>query len=175
MTQQTLDPFDAPSKVPTVTFDKMPVGTTYELEVLAPADKAQGKDFETGEPAVWKNNDGSTSPKYSAVLRVKVLDAGGNPNMAVGQERAIWATIPSAMFAALQEAKAKAGASFDAGGKLTVRYSGDKPNEKNPRLNPAKQYQARYVPGAPAPKADPFASTSSQAPAAAPWDDTPPF
>lgn len=164
MTAPLIDPFDAPSKVPTVTFDKMPIGTTYRLRVLGPAEKAQGKDFESGEPAVWKNTDGSTSPKYSAVLKVKVLDNGGNDRMAVGEDRAIWATIPSAMFAALQDAKKAAGATFEDGGELVVRYSGDKPNEKNPRLNPAKQYQAKYTPGAPPAPADPFASGSDEAP-----------
>jgi hypothetical protein len=168
MTAQTVDPFAAPARVPTVTFDQAPVGTTYKLRTLGPAEKVQGKDFETGEPAVWKNKDGSTSPKYSAVVRVEVVDGAGR--MPDGEERAIWAVIPSAMFAALQDALAKAGKGvrFAEGGELVVRYSGDKPNEKNPRLNPAKQYQAKYTPPVAAAAPDPFGGSGTT-------DDQPPW
>lgn len=149
------DPFAGGESVPALSFKDAAVGTTHEGVVTAPAELVQGKDFETGEPAVWKNKDGSTSPKYSVVLRLEVD----------GEERSLWAVKPSAMFAALKDAQTKAGKPFEVGGKIAVRYTGDKPNEKNPRLNAAKQYAVKYdPPAAPAPK-DAFAG----------GDDSPPW
>ena len=159
MTAPTTDPFATHDKVPTVSFADAKVGTTYTMKVRGPADKVHGNDFETGAKAVWKNDDGTTSPKYSAVVPVTMED---------GEDRSVWAVIPSAMFAAMQDGLKAAGKGvfFAEGGTLIIRYTGDKPNANNPRLNPAKQYQAKYTPPAAAPtSADPFAGG-----AAAPWD-----
>jgi hypothetical protein len=162
-----IDPFETAEKVPAVTFKDKPIGTSYTMTVRGGAEKVQGRDFETGEMAVWKNKDGSTPPKYSAVIPVTMED---------GEDRALWAVIPSAMFAALQEARKNAGGvSFAKGGKLVVQYYDDKPNEKNPRLNPAKQYRAKYDPPGGGP--DPFTSAgaSSSAAPTAQVDDSPPW
>jgi hypothetical protein len=158
----SVDPFEAAERVPAVTFKDKPKSTSYTVTVRGNAEKVQGRDFETGELAVWKNKDGSTSPKYSAVIPVTMED---------GEDRALWAVIPSAMFAALQEARKQAGNKpFEKGGKLTVQYYDDKPNEKNPRLNPAKQYRARYEPPAPADVfADVGASSNSAGSDDPPW------
>lgn len=157
-TAQQVDPFAGGESTPALSFKDAPIGHTYEGVVTAPAELVQGKDFETGEPAVWKNKDGSTSPKYSVVLGVKLNS---------GEERSLWAVKPSAMFAALKEAQAKAGKPFEVGGKIAVRYTGDKPNEKNPRLNAAKQYAVKYEPPAPA---DVFAGSDAPWPTEQPVD-----
>lgn len=154
MTSPTVtDPFAGGESVPALSFKDAPIGKTYEGIITAAPELVQGKDFETGEPAVWKNKDGSTSPKYSVVINLKVD----------GEDRSLWAVKPSAMFAALKAAAQKAGKPFEVGGKLAVRYTGDKPNEKNPRLNAAKQYECRYEPPA-AP--DVFGGSDSDTP---PW------
>jgi hypothetical protein len=147
----TTDPFAGGDSVPSLSFRDKPVGHTYEGTITSAPELVQGKDFETGEPAVWKNKDGSTSPKMSVVMRLEVD----------GEQRSLWAVKPSAMFAALKEAQQKAGKPFEVGGAIAVRYTGDKPNEKNPRLNAAKQYAVKYTP--PSPK-DAFGS-----------DDNPPW
>jgi hypothetical protein len=141
------DPFAERDSVPSLSFKDKPIGHTYEGIIASAPELVQGTDFETGEPAVWKNKDGSTSPKMSVVMRLEVD----------GEQRSLWAVKPSAMFAALKEAQQKAGKPFEVGGKIAVRYTGDKPNEKNPRLNAAKQYAVKYEP--PAPK-DAFADDS---------------
>lgn len=163
-----IDPFEAAERVPAVTFKDAPIGTSYTMTVRGGAEKVQGRDFESGELAVWQNKDGSTSPKYSAVIPVTMPD---------GEDRALWAVIPSAMFAALQEARKQAGnVPFEKGGTLVVQYHADKPNEKNPRLNPAKQYRAKYTPPAGGPASDPFsAPTAAAPPAPAASDDSPPW
>lgn len=149
------DPFAGGDSVPAVSFKDAPIGTTHEGVITAPAELVQGNDFETGEKAVWKNKDGSTSPKMSVVIK---LDIGG-------EERSLWAVKPSAMFAALKAAQQEAGKPFEIGGKLAIRYTGDKPNEKNPRLNAAKQYAVKYSP--PPPK-DAFADAPAGG-AEPPW------
>lgn len=147
----TADPFAGGESVPSLSFKDAKVGHTYEGVVISTPELVQGKDFETGEPAVWKNKDGSTSPKMSVVMQIRLNS---------GEERSLWAVKPSAMFAALKEAQQKAGKPFEVGGKIAVRYTGDKPNEKNPRLNAAKQYAVKYEPPAPA---DAFADTATTA------------
>ena len=140
-TAQDVDPFEGGTSVPSLSFKDAPVGTTYTGTITEAASLVQSRDYETGEPAFW--DDARTQPKMSAVLRLEVD----------GEERSLWAQKPSAMFAALAEAQKAAGSRFEVGGTLAVKYTGDKPNAKNPRLNPAKQYAARYTPPKPA---DPF-------------------
>lgn len=135
------DPFAGGESTPSLSFKDAPIGHTYTGVITSAPELVQGKDFETGEPAVWKNKDGSTSPKYSVVMGIRLDD---------GEERSLWAVKPSAMFAALKTAQQQAGKPFEPGGKIAVRYTGDKPNEKNPRLNAAKQYAVKYDPPPPA-------------------------
>ena len=158
----TTDPFAGGESTPSLSFKDAAVGHTYTGTITSAPELVQGKDFETGEPAVWKNKDGSTSPKYSVVMGI-ALDTG--------EERSLWAVKPSAMFAALKAAQQQAGKPFEVGGKIAVRYTGDKPNEKNPRLNAAKQYAVKYEPPAPA---DVFAGSGDSTTQNG-WDDTPPF
>ena len=142
-----VDPFEQPDKAKSISWKGAPIGATITGTVEGPAAKVQAKDFETGEPAKWPDGN----PKYSAVVNFTVD----------GELRSLWAIIPSALFKALADAQSAAGKKFDKGGKLTVRYTGDKPNEKNPRLAPAKQFAAKYEPPT---ESDPWAT-----------DDEPPF
>lgn len=143
------DPFASVSR-PAVSFKDSKIGDTVTLIVSDPASKVHSRDFETGEPAYW--DDARTQAKYSAVVN-GTID---------GEEKALWAQMPSALFAAIAEAQKQAGQKIDAGGTLRIKYIGDKPNSKNARLKPAKQFAAIYEP----PVADAFA---------APDDDEPPF
>jgi hypothetical protein len=131
MTTPYNDPF-ASTGAPSVSFDKAPVGTTYTGTVLELPAMVQARDFETGNPATWPDGN----PKMTVVTKLSVD----------GEERSLWAPKPSAMFAAIADAQKAAGAALAIGGTLTVTYVGDKPNATNPRLNPAKQYQAVYQP-----------------------------
>jgi len=127
-----VDPFEGGSKTAAVSFKDSRPGDSVTLIITKLPELVQSRDFETGQPAVW--DDGN--PKMSAVVT-------GTIN---GEEKAVWASKPSAMFAAVAEAQRVAGAKLAPGGTLTITYSGDKPNEKNPRLNAAKQYTATYSP-----------------------------
>jgi len=104
----------------------------------------QSRDFDTGQPAFFPDNN----PKMSVVTKIV---------MATGEERGLWAAKPSAMFAAIAEAQKAAGALIAVGGTLTITFTGEKPNATNPRLNAQKLYAVSYVP--------PNAFEAQQAPA----------
>ena len=167
---QTIDPFAGGTSTPSVSWKDAPVGTTVEGLIIEAPELVQSRDFETGEPAFWPVKPGqSPNPKMAAVIKISID----------GDERAIWAVKPSAMFAAIADAIKKAGTGLAVGGTLAVRYTGDKPNA-NPRLNAAKQYAARYTPPSAPPAADPFDAAPAAAPAAPAtdskgWDPQPPF
>lgn len=155
-----VDPFAGADKVPSLSFDKAEIGTTYNGTITEGPKLVQSRDFKTGQPAVWENKDGSTSPKMAVVLRMKVDEFADSEE----PERAVWATKPSALFAALHEAQKTAGDGvMKTGGRLAIRYTGDKPAKGGSNLNPAKQYAAKYTPPAPA---DPLASED-------PWASAP--
>jgi hypothetical protein len=135
-------------KRPAVSFKDTAIGEVVTMLVAEPASKVHSRDYESGEPAYW--DDARTQPKYAAVVNGSID----------GEDVSLWAQMPSALFAAIADAQVKAGQKIDTGGTLRVKYTGDKPNSKNPRLKPAKQFAAEYVP----PVADAFAA-----------DDEPPF
>lgn len=139
------DPF-AHEKRPSVSFNGAAVGTTRTIKVTSHAQLKQSRDFETGEPAFWPDGN----PKMSAIIE-GTLD---------GEAVALWAAKPSAMFTAIAEAQRTAGEQIAPGGTLIVTYTGDKPHEKNPRLNPAKQYRVKYVPPT---ATDPFVTGDTSA------------
>lgn len=124
------DPFGGTS-VPSLSFKDKPVGTEYTGTVTEAPTLVQSRDYETGDLASWPDGN----PKMSAVLKLDID----------GEERSVWAQKPSALFAAFAAAQKAAGAQIAVGGKLTIKYIGDKPNAKNPRLNPAKQYSVTYT------------------------------
>lgn len=132
MSEHFDDPFATRESAPALSFRDKPVGTTYTGTVTDRPTLVQSRDFETGERATWPDGN----PKMSVVTQLDVN----------GDKVALWAPKPSAMFAAIAAAQQDAGARIDVGGTLSVTYSGDKPNEKNPRLNPQKQYRVTYQP-----------------------------
>jgi len=146
------DPFAGGESKASLSFDAAEVGATYSGVVTDPAELVQGKKFGTDLPAVWENKDGTTSPKMSVVIGLKVD----------GEDRALWAVKPSAMFAALKDAQIKNGKPFEVGGTLTVRYTGSEPSSQK-GMHPKKLYAVKYE--APAPK-DAFADAGSDSP---PW------
>lgn len=150
------DPFAGGGSRPSVTFKDAPVGTTYTGTVTEAPQFVQARDFESGLPALWPDG----KPKMTVVTSIAID----------GEERSLWAPKPSAMFRAIQEAQLAAGAKIAVGGTLTVTFTGEKPNEKNPRLNPQKLYSVSYV----AP--DAFAAAPAQQAAPAPaqgWTASP--
>lgn len=153
MTEQYEDPFATTESLPALSFKDKPIGTSYTGRVLDRPKLVQSRDFETGERATWPDGN----PKMSVVTQLEVN----------GEKCSLWAAKPSAMFAAVAAAQQEAGTTITVGGTLTVTYVGDKPNEKNPRLNPQKQYAVKYAP--------PNAFETSQTSPQQQMSDEPPF
>ena len=160
-----IDPFGGSEKTPSLSFKDKAPGTVVEGVVTQTPELIQGRDFETGEPAAWKDGN----PKMVAVLRILVDD----------EELSVWAPKPSALFAAIAAAQ-RATKRIELGGSIAIKYTGDKPND-NPRLNAARQYAVRYTPPV---ARDPFTevipataftSVTATTPPANGWDQTPPF
>jgi hypothetical protein len=143
----TEDPFNY-DRIPSLSWKDLPVGSTFALEVLEPAKSLQTTDFETQQPAFWDAEQ--TRPKMAAVVNVRVLDGPHS----VGEERSIWAQIPSNLFIAIRDAQKAAELKLAPGGTLYLRFTGTKPHE-NARFSPIKQYEAKYMPPA-TPVPDPF-------------------
>lgn len=146
------DPFSGGEKVPSLSWRDLPVGSTFTLEILEEAKALQSRDYETNEPAFWDPEH--KRPVMSAVLNVCV-QAGPH---SVGEERSIWAQIPSNLFVALKEAQKVAEAKFAPGGILHLKFAGTVPHE-NKKYSPIKQYQAKYEPPV---AVDPFAPTAPE-------------
>jgi hypothetical protein len=147
-------PYDDPLSVesaPSLSFRDAAVGTMYRGTIVRRPELVQSRDFESGLPKTWPDGN----PVMSVVI---VLDVQG-------EERSIWAQKPSAMFRALVEAQKEAGGKPMAeGGILDVKFVGEEPNKKNPKLNAQKLYKARYTPPTPT---DAFADTPATPPAPA--------
>lgn len=133
------DPFAGGEKRPSLSFKDAKIGTSYTGTVIEGPKEVQSRDFETGQPAFWDKE--GTQPKKSVVIGLLVD----------GEERSLWAQKPSAMFTALKEAKGKN--QIEVGGTLAVKFSGETPNAKNPKLDAQKLYVAKYTPPV---EADPF-------------------
>ena len=175
MTAPLTDPFAGGTSVASLSFKDAPIGTVHEGTIVEPPELVQSRNFDSGDPDYWPAKAGETpSPKMAAVIKIALAD---------GEERAIWAVKPSAMFAAIADAIKHAGKKLEVGGTLAVKYTGDKPNS-DPRKYAAKQYACRYTPPT---IADPFTATPAPAATAAPieykpipsaaqgWDSAPPF
>lgn len=158
------DPFAGGDKLPSVTFKDATIGTSYQLKVTKAPELVQARDYETGNPAFWP--DGGA--KMTVVTTVV--------DLATGEEKNLWAAKPSAMFRAIGDAQKAAGAQIKVGDTLTVTFTGEKPNEKNPRLNPQKLYSVTLATGdafadqppTPTPAAPAAAAPAAAAPAAPP-------
>lgn len=129
---QPADPFAGGTSVPSISFRDMPIGTTYAGTVTEAPQIMQARDFDSGQPAFFPDGN----PKQTVVTKIALEPTG--------EERSLWAPKPSAMFAAIAAAQKDAGTQITVGGHLTVTFSGEKPNEKNPRLNKQKLYTVIY-------------------------------
>jgi hypothetical protein len=147
------DPFYGGEKIPSLSWRNLPHGSTFRLEILEEARLLQSRDFETQELAWWDKE--KTRPILSAVVNVQVLDGPHS----VGEKRSIWAQKPSNMFMALLEAQKTVGQKFLPGGLLQLKFTGEE-KHKDPRMNPIKQYAAKYTPPA---QPDPFSETTTPA------------
>lgn len=161
---QNADPFAGGESKESVSFKDMPVGTSYTLKVTEAPQLVQATDYESRQPAFWPDGN----PKMTVVT--------GVVDTATGEEKNLWAAKPSALFRAIGDAQKASGAQIKVGDTLVVTFSGEKPNEKNPRLNPQKLYTVQHTAGdafaeqAPQVAPQPAAQTVQQAaqPAAAP-------
>lgn len=152
------DPFSGGEKIPSLSWNQLPVGSTFTCEILEPAKLLQSSEFGTNSLKFWDGE--KTRPIMCAVLNVKVL----NGPHSRGENRSIWAQIPSNLFVVLKEAQQAAECKFLPGGLLHVRFIGEQPHEKK-GFNPIKQYQAKYEPPVQSSTPDPFvngAPTSQQ-------------
>lgn len=127
--------------VPWFSFKKL--GTSYTGTVTSFTAR-QSRDFETGEFAWWDSE--KTQPKEEVVVTMQtdLLDPEVD-----GDTGARQLVVPkgSARMQALRAAIRTSGASgIEAGGVITITYTSDKPNTKNPRLNPIKQFEVVYEP-----------------------------
>jgi hypothetical protein len=150
------DPFYGGEKIPSLSWKDLPTGSVFTLTVTEAAKSLQSRNYESGDLDFW--DDAKQQPKMAAVVNVLVV-AGPH---SVGEERSIWAQIPSNLFVALKEAQKTAGARLLPGGTLHLRLAGEKPHD-NKRFNPIKQYEAKYVPPADGGAPDPFAQPNAAA------------
>lgn len=109
------------------------VGDTAKGIVLG-AQNQQVTDIKTNEPLFY--NDGN--PRTQLVVTLRLDD---------GNETRVFCK-PAAK-EAIREAVKSAGASFEVGGRLAVKYTGDEPS-KQAGMSPRKLFSAQYA--APAPQ-----------------------
>lgn len=149
-----VDPFATTDKAPSLSFKNAPVGTTYTGTVTADPKLVQSRDYKTGEPAFWPAKPGETpNPKMSVVINLTVD----------GEPRSLWATKPSAMFAALADAQRESGIKIGPGVKLSVRFTGEKELEDK-KKEPQKLYAVKLEAAPPEPAADPFVTGDTEPP-----------
>lgn len=125
--------------------------------ITRPYREAQVTKYGTAEPDFWPDG----SPKMQAIVDLQTdqredSDDDGVRTLYIASTR---------QRRAISEAIKRAGApDLQAGGTLTLRYTGNDPKSKNPQ-NPAKLYAAEYVapakaPGSLAPQAEPVAAAA---------------
>lgn len=125
------DPFEE-SGAPSLSFDKVPVGTTRYIDVTATPSVQQQRDFQTGQPAVWDNGD----PKMAVVI------VGTDEN---GDASSIWCPKTGkagSKYVAIREAQRAAGVKITAGCRVYLTYTGDEPSD-NKRFSDRKLWSAR--------------------------------
>lgn len=139
-------------------------GTSHTGKVSrAPYEKQQTK-FGTQDPDYWPNGD----PKMQIVVELDTDERDPNESNDDGA-RTLYVSS-GVMKRAIADAMLKAGADdIEVGGILTVTYTGNDPQSKNP-ANPKKLYEAAYQKPVPplaqaAPQQAPAAATQQAAPA----------
>jgi hypothetical protein len=129
------DPFEAPERRPAYSWKGATIGTILDGIVVEAPREIQARDYESGEPAFW--DKAGTQPKMTVIVGLKLRD---------GSEYTLWCPKPSAIFAAVAQAQKDAGERINEGGRLRVKYTGEKKNPDKPKLNPQKQFAAKYDP-----------------------------
>lgn len=160
-TDPDVDPLADAEKIPAVSFNNAPFGTTVTGTVVEGPQLVQSRDFDTGELKTFDNGD----PMWDVVVKLTVTSGNG-----AGEVRGLWAKKwrkPGSLFTALAEAQKAAGKRIEPGGVLTVTFTGEEPNERNPKLHPRKLYTATYEPPAPGTTGDPLGEAKAS--------DKPPF
>lgn len=132
-TTPAADPFAGAESFPSLSFKDKPVGTSYTGTVTSEPSLVQSRNFDSRQPEFW--SDGN--PKMTVATNLR-LDSG--------EEVCLWASKPSAMFRAIADAAKNAGTKVSTGGRLTVTFSGEKPDPAKPHLNPQKLYTVTYQP-----------------------------
>lgn len=122
----------------TAAFDKnTPIGTTVQ-GTITDADVRQTTDFDTGKPETW--DDGTPKQQLRIVVQTDQRTSADDDG-----KRAIYVKWWGEQRLALLAAIDKAGDDdVQIGGQFWARFSGTKPNEKNPRLNDIKLYEYAY-------------------------------
>jgi hypothetical protein len=117
-------------------------GVTYTGKVMSFTAR-QSRDFESGDLAWWDKEQ--TQPKEEVVITLQTDLFDPEVDGDTGARQLV---VPkgSARMAAVRSAIRSAGASgIEVGGTITITYTGDKPNTKNPKLNGIKQFDVTYV------------------------------
>ncbi|MBV9169752.1 MAG: hypothetical protein JOZ81_06690 [Chloroflexi bacterium] len=155
MTQPDYDPLAPPERTPAVSFRDAVPGTVRQLRVTEFATTAQSRDFQSGQPKFYPDGN----PVKSVVIK------GCDEN---GEMRALWAQIPSGMYAALVAAQQALGRRISPGDVLRITFTHTTPNQKDPKLNPQKQYRVEVTAD------DPLAGTPvGQGQYVSPWNEPP--
>ncbi|AER26360.1 hypothetical protein FIONNBHARTH_69 [Mycobacterium phage Fionnbharth] len=129
------------SGVPSAKFNA--IGDTVGGKIVAEPTIEQQRDYDTGAPLVY--DDGN--PRMQMVITVQTDLRDPEVPDDDGQRRLF---VKGAMKYAIGQALKAAGKQQpEVGGELYVTYTHDG-EQKNPRLNPPKQFAARYTPPAPA-------------------------
>jgi hypothetical protein len=129
------------TKTPSATFKAVGdavVGTILDFAVQ------QSRDFKTNDPEWW--DDAKTEPKRQLVITLQTEERDASIADDDGRRR-VFAKKPGNLLQAISDALAASGSKIAEGGRLAVRFTGEKPHE-NPRFSAIKEYAAAYEPPA---------------------------
>ena len=154
------DPLEGFDKRPAVSWKGAAVGTIKTLTVESYSRSAQTTVFGSNPPklAFWPGNTPGEQ---------------GNPKMAVvfdvleeGEERSLWAPIPSSLKTALMKAQQEAGQRIGPGGTLELKLTRQEDKGKG---NPQNIFAARYTPPVAQPPADALGGAAPAGHESDPW------
>lgn len=114
--------------------------------VIVSAESRQMTDFTTGEPLTW--DDGKPCLQVVVTVDLGTTDTDGNP-----EQGCIYIKTWGEQRQALKEALKESGLdsmnkALAPGNHMSITFIGEKPNEKNPRLNAIKLYKYTIEPRA---------------------------
>lgn len=113
-------------------------GTTHVGKLLEVGEPQQQTEYNSQEPSFWDKE--RTRPKMQVRIKLETAERDGDTDNGV---RALYATVQGkqgSLYRAINDALSKA---ERLGGTLTVTYTGNDPDSKNP-ANPRKLYTASY-------------------------------